>query len=109
MPGFPQRPPGSGNKHYPILLDNCHAKGSFSSYPEKELSVGTRTLLIAFALVSLLRFVPADAQTIPLSPERTGHAATLLNSGKVLIAGGVNETATIASALLYDPAIGAFA
>jgi hypothetical protein len=91
------------------LLDNYRAKSSFSFYPEKAFSVGTRTLLIAFTIASLLGSVPADAQTIPLSPERTGHAATLLYSGKVLIAGGVNETATIASALLYDPAIGAFA
>jgi hypothetical protein len=48
------------------------------------------------------------AQTIPLVPERTGHAATLLQSGKVLITGGVNESATLASALLYDPATGLF-
>src|SRR6266513_1486022 len=48
------------------------------------------------------------AQTIPLVPERTGQAATLLQSGKVLISGGVNETATLASALLYDPATGLF-
>ena len=43
---------------------------------------------------------------INLSPERTGHAATLLNSGKVLITGGVNETATLDSALLFDPVTG---
>ncbi|MEO8045051.1 MAG: kelch repeat-containing protein [Spartobacteria bacterium] len=66
----------------------------------------TRALLLWIALVSLLGLAALQAQTIPLSPERTGHTATLLNSGKVLIAGGVNETATIASSLLYDPANG---
>src|SRR2546423_114993 len=40
---------------------------------------------------------------IVLNPERAGHAATLLTSGKVLISGGVNERETLTSALLYDP------
>src|SRR5204863_8776117 len=35
-------------------------------------------------------------------------AATHLQSSKVLISGGVNETATLASAILYDPATGLF-
>lgn len=48
----------------------------------------------------------SQAQTIPLTPERTGHAATLLPSGQVLISGGVNETATLDSVILYDPATG---
>lgn len=47
--------------------------------------------------------------SIPLTPERSGHSDTLLPSGKVLIAGGVNETSVLDSALLYDPATGAFA
>lgn len=49
-----------------------------------------------------------QAQTIPLLPERTGHGATLLPSGKVLISGGVNENATLSSALLYDPTTNVF-
>ena len=48
------------------------------------------------------------AQTFPLLPERGGHTATLLPSGKVLIAGGVNESGTLNSALLYNPATNAF-
>ena len=50
--------------------------------------------------------VSLQAQTIPLTPERTSHAASLLPSGKVLITGGANEAATLNSALLYDPAAG---
>ena len=63
-------------------------------------------LLPFFALVILGGAV--NAQTIPLAPERAGHTATRLNNGQVLITGGVNEGATLASALLYDPANNSF-
>src|SRR5689334_14113413 len=63
-------------------------------------------LLTIFALVGAR---PAQAEaTIVLTPERVGHAATRLNSGKVLITGGINENATLNSALLYDPTTGTF-
>jgi len=64
--------------------------------------------------LALLLAVFATAQASPaldstsLTPERAGHAATRLNSGLVLVTGGVNETATLSSALLYDPASGTF-
>ncbi len=45
----------------------------------------------------------AGSSVLTLNPERTGHAATLLNSGQVLITGGANEGTTLNSALLYDP------
>ncbi|MBZ0090397.1 MAG: hypothetical protein K8H90_08480, partial [Thermoanaerobaculia bacterium] len=42
-----------------------------------------------------------------LSSERNRHTATLLPSGKVLVAGGVDENSTaLSSAELYDPATG---
>src|SRR5437879_1575275 len=45
----------------------------------------------------------AAAGPIVLSPERVNHAATLMNTGAVLVSGGVNEAGTLDSALLYDP------
>jgi hypothetical protein len=51
----------------------------------------------------------AFAATGSLANRRVGHSATLLNNGKVLVAGGENDDQqTLASAELYDPATGTF-
>ena len=60
-------------------------------------------LPLVLTLFAFLGTSQAQAQsTIVLTPERAGHAETRLNSGKVLITGGLNENATLNSALLYD-------
>ncbi len=41
-----------------------------------------------------------------LSKPRICHTATLLTNGKVLIAGGYDDTADLATAELYDPNTG---
>lgn len=54
----------------------------------------------AFSLEVLATgFVPTGTMTTP----RTGHTATLLNIGKVLVAGGASATGVLASAELFDP------
>ncbi|MDM0002628.1 kelch repeat-containing protein [Variovorax sp. J22P240] len=44
-----------------------------------------------------------------LSVARTNHTATLLTVGKVLVAGGYDDTITLASAALFEPATGLWA
>jgi centrosomal CEP192-like protein/galactose oxidase-like protein/Kelch motif protein len=62
--------------------------------------------LMAFARTALAQegmFVPTGS----MNTARNGHSATLLNNGKVLVAGGTGNLGT-ASAELYDPATGTF-
>jgi len=46
--------------------------------------------------------------TCSLGTARWAHTATLLNSGKVLITGGIGAGGTVASAELYDPSTATF-
>ena len=70
-----------------------------------QLSIIMKKSYLPFLLTVFVSVVTVTTQaqsTIVLTPECAGHTATRLNSGKVLITGGVNENATLNSALLYD-------
>ena len=63
------------------------------------------------ALDSAEVYDPATGTFIPtgkMNSARAGHTATLLPNGKVLIAGGENNSTTLATAEIYDPAIRSF-
>ena len=64
------------------------------------------TLLLCSALSAYAQTVaPSWSYTGSLNVPRTGHIATLLSNGKVLVAGGYSE-GPLDSAELYDPANG---
>ena len=55
---------------------------------------------------SAVLFDPASGTWEPTAPmlvARTGHTATLLSSGQVLVSGGYNGAGALSSAELYDP------
>ncbi len=71
-------------------------------------SLQTKNLIlpvICLLITSLTALSAAENPSVALTPERANHTATLLDSGKILIAGGVNESADLRSALLYEKAL----
>ena len=82
---------------------------------------GSRKYLAVLLLAAAIGAAPADSQssgsftaTGDMMTPRSGHSATLLPDGKVLIAGGQTQatwfggSTTLDSAELYDPVSGAF-
>src|SRR6266496_1113539 len=63
-------------------------------------------LVVAAGLRYPLFIDPSWVTTGSLGTARSHHTATLLSSGKVLVAGGVNSGGYLNSAELYDPATG---
>ena len=73
-----------------------------------EVTAGARGMVasanVTSVVVTCTNFVLTGSMN---DSTRAGHTATLLNNGKVLVAGGYDYTATtLASAELYDPAAG---
>lgn len=71
---------------------------------------GTRRALLAVTLVTVMLVIPLSvgaagtwSATGSMATARDFHTATLLPTGKVLVAGGEGP---LASAELYDPALG---
>ncbi len=68
--------------------------------------------VLALLAVTPVLGMPSFTPTGSMGTARAGHTATLLPSGKVLIAGGVGSNSynnSLASAELYDPVTGTFA
>src|SRR6266851_4893222 len=66
-------------------------------------------LLAAGAALAMATLIDASSSTQveqlgPLVVPRTGHAATVLADGRVLIAGGTSATGQLTSAEIFDPA-----
>jgi len=73
---------------------------------------GLGAFLVLAALVLAMTLPPPAlagvwSPTGSLSVVRRGHTATLLNNGKVLVAGGEGDGGTLASAALYSLGSGA--
>ncbi len=76
-------------------------------------SAGVLSFLAAACVVIYAHPVPSNAGSVtlaaPMLEPRSGHSATLLPNGKVLIAGGMRRNQDFyRSAELYDPATGKF-
>ena len=73
----------------------------------KVLAVGgNANTFNAFSIKNVESYNPATNAWAPVSSLTTGrsfHTATLLNNGKLLVAGGIGNGNTLSSAELYDP------
>ena len=83
--------------------------------PAATLRRGVSRTLLGFVILSGLSIPNVVAQssgvfvaTGSLMTPRTAHTATLLRDGRVLITGGYDGQADLASAELYDPSTGTF-
>src|ERR1700732_4375375 len=64
--------------------------------------------LIASTAIPALGSSNTWTPTGSMTTARTGHTATLLTNGEVLVAGGGNATGSLTSTELYNPATGKY-
>src|SRR5579862_2104777 len=72
----------------------------------RRLTVVTAPLL--FGCMAALATSNSITNTGPLAVARTGHAATLLGDGRVLVAGGTAAGAAVLPVEAFDPTSGSF-
>ncbi len=102
-----------------LSADSTLANGTKSFSVTLE-SVGSQTIMatdtVATAITGSSKSIEVSTSTNlhgfhatgDMGTERAAHTATLLQNGKVLIAGGFNNTDVLATAELFDPATGTF-
>jgi N-acetylneuraminic acid mutarotase len=78
--------------------------GSHATLAEHDRGAYAGVVQDGTGALTLQRAAPSFVVAAPLAAGREGASATLLPNGKVLIAGGLGGSATLASAELYDPA-----
>ncbi|NBQ43762.1 MAG: hypothetical protein EBU23_15175, partial [Mycobacteriaceae bacterium] len=92
----------AGATNVSLTLSNCQASWTGSGYSVVVANAfGSVTSSVAGLTVS-----SRWTATGPLATGRSGHTATLLPNGKVLVAGGIGSTGFVASAEVCDPAQG---
>jgi Galactose oxidase, central domain/Kelch motif len=98
-------PPGMSFSSGGVLTGTPTQAGSFNIAVGVQDSLGRSSAPQNFTIVVLAKgFTPTGS----MGTGRTGHTATLLNNGKVLVTGGASTTADLATAELFDPTVGNF-
>jgi len=98
-------PPGMSFSSGGVLTGTPTQAGSFNIAVGVQDSLGRNAAPQNFAIVVLTKgFTPTGI----MESAREGHIATLLNNGRVLVAGGTSADADLATAELFDPTAGTF-
>lgn len=94
----------NGTKSFSVTLENAGSQTITATDTVSAAITGSSSSIEVSTSTSSHGFQPAG----DMGTERATHTATLLQNGKVLITGGFNNTAVLATAELFDPATGTF-